>query len=221
MTLPVRDTAFARLVLLVLGLMACSHILTFVLINVGGDPPPHAPGHAPGIPLWLALSVLGQFVAAAVAVWFGSALIAAPLRDIAQASERLGADINSPAMPETGMEEARRAARVFNAMHSKIRSNMEERSRFLAAMSHDLRTPLTRMRLRLDQLDESDVQHRLQADVAEMSAMLNATLDYLLGSSRLEAPQQFDLQALLESVAEDAQELGLAVQVQGHCQPVY
>ena len=218
-----RDTAFTRLVLLVLGLMACSHIVTFVLINMVGEPPAHrspAGDHEPGFPLWLVLGVLGQFVAAAVAVRFGSAFIVKPLRDIAQASERLGADINSPAMRETGMHEARRAARVFNQMHAKIRTNMQDRNRFLAAMSHDLRTPLTRMTLRLDQLEASDVKLRLAADVAEMSSMLEATLAFLLDSGSQEEPRQLDLQSLLESIADDAQELGQAVSLQGQCQPI-
>jgi len=218
-----RDTAFTRLVLLVLGLMAGSHIITFVLINVVGDPPAHqgaAGGHEPGFPLWLVLGVLGQFVAAAVAVRFGSALIVRPLRDIAQAAERLGADINSPAMRETGMHEARRAASVFNQMHAKLRDNLQERSRFLAAMSHDLRTPLTRMTLRLDQLEASDAQHRLAADVAEMSAMLEAALAYLVGSSTQEEMRPIDLQSLLQSMADDAQELGQAISLRGQCQPI-
>lgn len=219
-----RDTAFTRLVLLVLGLMACSHIITFVLINIVGDPPTHpgpTGGHEPGFPLWLVLGVLGQFVAAAVAVRFGSALIVKPLRDIAQAAERLGADINSPAMAESGMHEARRAAKVFNEMHAKLRDNLQERSRFLAAMSHDLRTPLTRMTLRLDQLEASDTRHRLAADVAEMSAMLEAALAYLVGSSHQEALRPIDLQSLLQSMVDDAQELGQAVSLQGQCQPMW
>ncbi|RJX34123.1 MAG: HAMP domain-containing protein [Oxalobacter sp.] len=171
-------------------------------------PPPFFP---PG--LWIGLAT--QFFALMLAAWFGAKVLVRPIQRLAKAAARLGTTLNSPMIEEAGPLEARRAARVFNQMQERIRSQIEERARFLAAVSHDLRTPLTRMKLRMERPDEKIQRDRLLADIEEMSAMLNATLEYFRGAASLERPQLLDVQALVDSMAENATESGHEVSVLG------
>lgn len=237
------DTLFARLFGLVLAAMVASHVIIGVVIGSGlidrrppppppdfgapglAPPPPELGGRHPGPPprdptrLWLILAI--QFAALTGAAWIGAHMLARPVRDLADAASRLGENIDEPPMEETGPAEARRAAQVFNRMQERIRSQLEARSRFLAAVSHDLRTPLTRMKLRVEQLDAATPgRDKLQDDIAEMASMLDATLNYLRGESQSEAWQWFDVQALAESIAEDARENGDEVTVSGNASPL-
>ena len=85
----------------------------------------------------------------AVSVW-AVRRVTAPLASLAAAAERLGHDVNAPPLPETGTTETRQAARAFNDMQTRLRNLIENRTRLLAAISHDLRTPLTLLRLRAE-----------------------------------------------------------------------
>jgi signal transduction histidine kinase len=182
------------------------------------------PGEAREIPrrpppeLWLAQ--LLQLGAVLLALWFGTRQLVKPVAQLAQAAGRLGDNLSSPPLAETGPLEAREAARGFNRMQERIRLQLEERGRFLAAVSHDLRTPLTRMRLRTTRLAESLDRDKLQADIEEMANMLDATLSYLRGAAQSESWQMLDVQALLETLAEDALEAGQQVNVSGQAAPL-
>jgi protein-histidine pros-kinase len=162
-----------------------------------------------------------QFFAIAIAAWFGARFVARPIQELADGAARLGDNIDSPPIAEYGPTETRKAARIFNRMQEHIRAQLAERNRFLAAVSHDLRTPLTRMRLRVAQLSGDSVpeQHKLNDDIAEMTAMLDATLNYLRDDAT-EPWQRLDILALLESLAEDARETGRAVTLRGSAQPI-
>lgn len=235
------DTVFTRLFGLTLGAVLVSHLIIALLLfgfadhrgpPPGAWPPPHEmikPGHPPpppprmaqlGLPplFWLGLAV--QFLAVAAAVWFGARLMARPIQDLAEAASRLGRNVNAPPVVETGPDEARAAARVFNRMQERIHAQINERSCFLAAVSHDLRTPLTRIKLRIEQPLDDKIREKLRGDVAEMAAMLDATLDYLRGANRSEAWRRLDVQALVEAMAEDARENGHAVNVSGQAKPL-
>lgn len=184
-------------------------------------PPPGGGRELPRRPppeLWIA-QVL-QFGAVMLALWFGTRQLVRPVADLAQAASRLGDNLSSPPLAETGPREAREAARGFNRMQERIRLQLEERGRFLAAVSHDLRTPLTRMRLRTTRLAESLDRDKLQADIEEMAHMLDATLSYLRGAAQSESWQMLDVQALIETLAEDAQEAGQQVSVSGQAAPL-
>lgn len=184
------------------------------------EPPfarPPEPPHHPSPGFWIAIAV--QFLALATAAWFGARTIARPIQHLAQGAERLGHNINNPPLREYGPNETRSAARVFNDMQQRIRQQLEERSRFLAAVSHDLRTPLTRMRLRTTQLGENFTTQKLTDDINEMAAMLDATLQYLRGEAQTEQWQMLDVQALVESIAEDALESGHNVPISGSAKP--
>ncbi len=138
-----------------------------------------------------------------------------PLSALAGAAEQLGRDINSPPVPESGPLEVKRAAMAFNTMQTRLRLFIEDRTRILAAISHDLKTPLTRLRLRAEALEDLDLKRKFLDDLDEMRTMANATLDFLRGMETQETTQPVDIQALLESLVEDAQEQGQPILLEG------
>ena len=167
---------------------------------------------------WIGL--ISQLFALSLAAWLGARMLARPIQKLGHAAAELGVDLNRPPIAETGTAEARQAARVFNRMQQRIRSNVEERGRFLAAVSHDLRTPLTRMKLRVERLQDEAARDKLKDDIAEMAAMLNATLSYLRDEASNEAWQLLDVTALLQSMTEDAVDAGHDVVTSGVAQPL-
>ncbi len=161
----------------------------------------------------LVLWVLIFFALAAVAV----RLITRPLDRLARAADRLGAapEVEGPALEESGPSEVRRLIRAFNRMQEQVRSYVLERTRLLGAISHDLRTPLTRLRLRAELLEDPAVRAKLVRDVAEMEAMAGATLDFARSLGRDARRQRVDLAALIDRVREDWCETGGEVTVEG------
>ncbi|OHC61649.1 MAG: hypothetical protein A2040_11025 [Rhodocyclales bacterium GWA2_65_19] len=164
-----------------------------------------------GVPtrFWMHLALtLGAVIAVAlVAV----RLVTRPLQRLAAAADAFGRDLESPPLEESGPTETRRAAEAFNRMQGRIKRLVAERSRALAAVSHDLRTPLTRMRLRAELVDDEDLRAQIGADIDDMQAMVESTLDYLRGLRENEAVQEIDIEALLQSLATDEQALGRPV----------
>lgn len=143
-----------------------------------------------------------------------------PLRRLADAADALGRNLDAPPLPETGPLETLRAVRAFNGMQQRLVRLIAERSRALAAVSHDLRTPLTRLRLRAELLDDGPVREQIIADVEDMQAMIDATLAYLR-DLRSETPRPIDINALLSSLAEDEQSLGRQVSLAGEAASPY
>ena len=138
-----------------------------------------------------------------------------PLQQLAQAADNLGQDLDAPSLPETGSAELRTAAQAFNRMRDKIKRLIDERSRALAAVSHDLRTPLTRLRLRSELIDDERLREQMSADLDAMAQMIDATLDYLRGLRDSEPVRPIDIDALLESLAEDSAALGRPISIEG------
>lgn len=138
-----------------------------------------------------------------------------PLRTLRKAAESLGRDIQRPPLKESGPLEVTETARAFNTMQQRIRSFIEDRARILAAVSHDLKTPLTRLRLRSELLDDGELRGKLQADLDDMEAMVMATLDFMRGSESREASHRLDLMALLETMVEDGREAGWQLALTG------
>jgi signal transduction histidine kinase len=138
-----------------------------------------------------------------------------PLQQLAQAADTLGRDLDAPPLAETGPAETRRAAQAFNHMQAKIKRLVSERARALAAVSHDLRTPLTRLRLRTELIDDDVLRDQMAADLESMAAMIDATLDYLRGLQTHEVVRAIDINALLESMTEDALLLGRCIHLEG------
>ncbi|HMW16234.1 MAG TPA: ATP-binding protein [Accumulibacter sp.] len=110
--------------------------------------------------------------------WFAVRFVTRPLRRLAQAALALGEDLDRPPLPDEGPEEVRHASRAFNHMQEKIRGLFAERTRLLAAITHDLQTPITRLRLRAELLDDSTLREKTLADLAEMAALVADGLAY-------------------------------------------
>ncbi len=138
--------------------------------------------------------------------------IAAPLKALAGAADRLGRGEAVGNLDEGGPDELRRTARAFNRMQARLRRFVDERTRMLAAMSHDLRTPITALRLRAELLDDEVERGRFVATLDEMAAMVEASLAFAREDARGEATRPVDLGALGESVAEDLRDLGASIE---------
>jgi signal transduction histidine kinase len=141
--------------------------------------------------------------------------VTGPLSQLATAAERLGQDIDRPPLPETGPAESRRAARAFNTMQQRLQRFLSDRTRMLAAMSHDLKTPITRMRLRTDLLDDDVLRAKFAKDLGEMESMVAQTLDFMRDATAAEPVQRVNVQALLESLQRDYQDTGSEVAIEG------
>lgn len=137
-----------------------------------------------------------------------------PLARLAGAARGLGTDLERPPLPETGPLEVRDAAIAFNDMQARLRRQLAERDQLLAAVSHDLKTPLARLRLRLELIGESGVQARALADLADLETTVADTLDFLR-AGREEATVPVAIGALAEALADDAADTGAAVEVLG------
>lgn len=138
-----------------------------------------------------------------------------PLDALADAAEELGRNINRPPLAETGPLEVARAARTFNTMQSRLVHYIEDRPRVLAAMSHDLKTPITRMRLRAELLDDPVLRAKFGGDLAELESMVGATLDFMRGLDAGEPERPVDIGAMLESLQADIAETGGRVEIEG------
>jgi signal transduction histidine kinase len=113
------------------------------------------------------------------------------------------------------------AARAFNTMQSRLAAYLRERTQVLAAMSHDLKTPITRLRLRAELLEDAQLREKFGNDLQEMEAMVSSALDFLRGMDNGEAVQPVDVNALLESLQADLRETGGAVTVEGRAAAPY
>jgi signal transduction histidine kinase len=138
-----------------------------------------------------------------------------PLAVLAGAAEELGRDIDRPPLAESGPVEVTRAARAFNTMQARLARYIKDRTRVFTAMSHDLKTPITRMRLRSELLDDPSLRAKFTADLAEMESMVAASLDFMRGLDSAEAVQPIDVGALLESLQADCSESGGKVRLEG------
>ena len=140
-----------------------------------------------------------------------------PLRRLAQAADRIGRGRSVP-VPQDGPEEVRRLAGALDAMQARITRLVDDRTQALAAVSHDLRTPITRLRLRAGFLDDAEAQAKIEADLDEMEAMIAATLAYLQGEAEAEPEGLTDVAAMLSTLCHAAADAGGAVFYDGPAQ---
>jgi protein-histidine pros-kinase len=155
-----------------------------------------------------------------LAAWLGARWLSQPMRRLAAAARELGNNISRPPLPETGTVECREASQVFNQMQERIQQQLQDRDRLVAAVSHDLRTPLTRLRLRAELLDDPETTQEFQRDIAEMEAMIQDTLDYLRGQAQGVPMVRVQLHALLQSVVDDYALVGVQIPLRGEARPV-
>ncbi len=169
---------------------------------------PHGSMH--GIVWSTSLMALGVVLVAILMVRW----LTRPLRMFADAARRAYVGNEAPQLPVEGPAEVRELASAFNDMQSRIKRLIDERTQTLAAISHDLKTPLTRLRLRAQELREAKgvrdeaLPPAIEADLDEMEAMLDASLTFLRGEQSEEPLRDFDLVALLETIKDDALDAG-------------
>jgi len=138
-----------------------------------------------------------------------------PLAILAEAAENLGRDIHHSPLPENGPTEVRRAAHAFNTMQTRLTRYLEDRARILIAVSHDLKTPITRLRLRVEQLENQHLRNSFLKDLDEMQSMTTATLDFMRGLENQENIQLLDIGALLDSLQADYEDMGISMTIKG------
>lgn len=157
-------------------------------------------------PIKLLLLVLGM----GLFTFFAARMGAAPLRNLSEAALALGEDQQSGPLPERGPREVRSAISAFNTMRAQLREHAEERTRILASITHDLQTPLTRLRLRLERVSNAGLRSRLIDDLSGMQMLIREGLDFSRGAQIDEPFAQVALDNLLESLVEEAEERGEA-----------
>lgn len=169
-------------------------------LNLRVELPPPRPWHSE---TFLAAFVLMTIAAAALTLWAVRRLTR-PVRDLAAAAERLGRDVNAPPLPENGPTEVATAAHAFNTMAERIRRFVGDRTQMVAAIGHDLKTPITRLKLRAELLDDDEQRRKILSDLEEMEAMISATLAFARDDAAAEPSVPVDLAALCRTVLDEA-----------------
>jgi len=169
--------------------------------------------------LLFALLTSMALLIAALSVWTARWL-ARPISAFAAAAERFGASTEAIPLVESGPKELRAATRTFNQMQERLRRFVSDRTLMVAAMSHDLKTPLTRIRLRTELIEDGTQQGKIFADIDEMTAMIESTLAFARDDAKREVSLLVDLGALVESVCENAIDTGHNVEMSSARQAV-
>jgi len=168
------------------------------------------------------LIILALMIVSSLAVaFFATRYLAHPLERFAEGARRFGKDFNAPSIPVVGPHDLRQAILAFNATQAQLKHFLHDRTQMLAAISHDLRAPLTRMRLRAEFIEDAELQAKLFKDVDEMQAMVDAALQFFRDDARLEPTTTFDLGELLTTVVDDFKDAGLEITLSGPRRCVY
>ncbi|MEC5398659.1 ATP-binding protein [Uliginosibacterium sp. H1] len=180
------------------------------LVVVFGDRPFAPP------PLFITFGYIIVLCALVMLVaWYAVRQATRPLSQIAAAAGELGRDLHAPPLDESGPAEMGRAAAAFNAMQRAIQQRVAERTQILASISHDLKTPLTRLRLRAENHVPPEHRERFAQDIDAMAALIQDGLDYAESATLREPRQPLDLRQLCEAMAEDMRDTGLECSVEG------
>jgi signal transduction histidine kinase len=167
-------------------------------------PPMREPAYTP--PTWSAMLLFAFSIG--LLAWLVARIATKPLRQLADAADSLDITRVSEPLPEQGSSEVRAATRAFNRMQKRIYEDVRERTGMLAAITHDLQTPLTRLRLRLEKLPDEALRNKLVGDMQAMQQMLQEGLELARSLDTSEALQLLDLDSLLDSLCSDAAEAG-------------
>ncbi|CAH1650139.1 ATP-binding protein [Chelatococcus asaccharovorans] len=173
----------------------------------------------------LALFVLSLVIIAVLSVWMARSMLK-PLRRLATAAERLGRERAMTPIEPPPIREFAAIARAFNDMQVRLKRFVDERTMLLAAISHDLRTPLTRLRLVAEYLDDPAQRRQVMSDIAEMETMVEATLTFASEEAKREDHRPVDIASLLISLCDDVTDDGGEARyvgpdhATGRCQPV-
>ncbi len=156
--------------------------------------------------LWFVISA----VALAPFAYLFARRLAAPISAFAMAAERLGRDPNAPPLALRGPAEVGRAVRAFNEMQNRLRRYVEDRTAMVGAVAHDMRTPLTRLRFRIEAVPEP-LRLKMAADIDQMDAMVSATLAFVRDATQPADRRRLELVSLVQSIADEMAETGLDV----------
>ena len=178
-------------------------------LNVAAGPPPGAPAWGPAFVAVFLLSALGI---AGVAVFMGRRM-AKPMRGLAAAAGSLGRGEAVGDLPEAGPVETRETVRAFNLMRARLDRYVRHRTAMLAAVSHDLRTPITSLRLHAEFVEDAETRAKILAALDEMQRMTEDALAFIREDMQREETRNVDLHALVDSVAADLAELGRDIAV--------
>ncbi|CAN7302704.1 ATP-binding protein [Phenylobacterium sp. LjRoot219] len=154
--------------------------------------------------LWLGLSTL----AITPIAYIYARRLAAPTKLLACAAERLGRDPQAPPLEVRGSPEITMAAAAFNDMQEKLRRYVQDRTGMVGAVAHDLRTPLTRLRFRIESVPDEQQRAKMEADIEQMEAMISATLAFVRDAARPSERTRLELCSLLESLCDEMAETG-------------
>lgn len=170
---------------------------------------------APGWPLEVVIAAIMAIVVASAASGYVARRVARPLSALAAAASVAARGGTAPAVPEEGPDDVRNAAKAFNAMTDRVSRTLQSQRQLLSAVGHDLRTPLTAMRINLEFVEDRDLRERLAANLDELQALTESVLSAARGAGG-EAKRNIDLSALVESLCADLDDLGEPVTWQGH-----
>ncbi|MGH7118378.1 MAG: ATP-binding protein [Acetobacteraceae bacterium] len=171
------------------------------------------PTAIPSLPSVL-LAISFVFVSVIVVAIFLLYTINAPLRRLAQAADSYGRG-RAVLLPERGPHEIVQVEQAFNALQRRIHRLIDDRTQALAAVSHDLRTPIARLRLRSGLIPDKTMQAESDRDLGEMEAMIDATLAYLRGDDDVEEPRLTDVASILATLVDAATDAGESVTLSG------
>jgi signal transduction histidine kinase len=163
---------------------------------------------------WMMTLLFAVISVTLLGLWAARAL-AAPLSSFARAAENFSLGGAAAPLPERGPEEVRAVARALNRMRERITALMDDRTKMLAAISHDLRTPITRLRLRSEFIEDEAQRSRMLADLDQMRSMLEAVLSFLQDNRRSESTTLTDIASSLQLVADQFSDMGHKVTYAG------
>ena len=172
------------------------------------------PRAGPPLSIQIFVELAGLTLVLGVVLFLMARTITRPLTGLARAADAVGRGERQAPLPETGARELREATHAFNVMQERLHRYLDSRTQVLAALSHDLRTPLTRLKLRVETLDDDSLRERFGADLDEMIAMVANCLNLFKGLDD-EPPQPTDVGALLADLRREFAELGGTVEIEG------
>ena len=214
------DTLAKRLFLLLWLTLLAGHGLGMWLMHPA-PPPPMSPMEPMPPPPFMGWDTVVRLAVMGVAAWAGAAWLTRPMQQLAQAALHLGQSMTQPVGTQAqrsepmclddsaGPLEVRQMARSFNDMACRLQSQFEERSLLMGAVSHDLRTPLTRLRMRLERLQPDPVVDRCVQDIRDINALIEGVLDALNEERQFETPVPIDGLALVQAMVDDLAEQGM------------
>ena len=170
--------------------------------------------HRLGLVAQVGLGAFLLFATVGLWIWL-SLMVNVPLTRVAQAAERVGVDINAPPLAERGPVQLQRVIRAFNDMQQRLRRFLTDRTLMLGAISHDLRTPLTRLRLRVETDRVVAQKEKMLRDIESMEGMLTSALLFIRGVDDAEAHDAVDLASLLQTACDMVSDLGGSVEYLG------